>query len=114
MSACSVNLGDNMRLRAALGLCLGLIVSTSGCSLISDSRPYREGVGTDLSWEGLAEATRLQNLYLGHICRQAGLSSARDGDVLGCGEKIATARDWGLLVQAGMNDIDLRCDAYLG
>ena len=103
-----------MRLRATLGLCLGLIVFTAGCSLITDSRSYREGIGTDLSWEGLAEATRLQNVYLGHICRQAGLGVARDGDVLGCAEAIATARDWGLLVQAGMNDIDLRCDAYLG
>src|SRR5262245_36508245 len=102
-----------MRLHATVGLAVTLSVLAASCSPIGDNRIFRDGVGSDLSWEGMAEATRLQDLYLGHLCRQAGLDAVGSGGTPSCGEHPASARDWGLLVQAGMNDIDLRCDAYL-
>ena len=39
--------------------------------------------------------------YVGEICRQASPKPGCDGN-------------WSLFVQAGMNDIDQRCDAFLG
>jgi hypothetical protein len=101
-----------MRLPAMLGLCLAL-TTTAGCSLFPDSRYVREGLGTELNWDGMAAATSLQDRYLGLLCRQAGLSVAPDSKAAACIERPATPADWSLLVQAGMNDIDLRCDAYL-
>jgi hypothetical protein len=42
----------------------------------------------------------LLNAYVSNICAQAGLDASCEGN-------------WSTLVQAGMNDIDLRCDDFL-
>jgi hypothetical protein len=76
-----------------------------GCS--TDIGYLRDGVGVDLGWSGQAEATRLQELYVGYICQQAGLTVSPES----CA--ILNDRDWAIFVQAGLNDIDMRCDAYL-
>jgi hypothetical protein len=89
----------------------GLLVG--GCDLTRDSRYYREGIGTDLYWDGLPAATQLQDIYLANICAQAISPTARSVDTVSCDGLPLTPRNWGLLVQAGMNDIDLRCDSYL-
>lgn len=91
--------------RMAAGLMLALAVS--GCQPSLDGRYMREGAGTTLAWEGLGEATRLQENYIGYICQQAGLAG-------GAGPCVPLdGRDWTIFVQAGLNDIDVRCDAYL-
>jgi hypothetical protein len=84
----------------------------SGCDSL-DSRYIREGIGTDLYWDGLPAATQLQDVYLANICAQAISPTARSAGADACEGLSLRNRDWGLLVQAGMNDIDLRCDAYL-
>jgi hypothetical protein len=94
--------------------CIGLALLVSGCDPTRDSRYLREGIGTDLYWDGLPAATQLQDIYLANICAQAISPTARSVDSVSCDGLSLRPRDWGLLVQAGMNDIDLRCDAYLG
>jgi hypothetical protein len=98
-----------MRLSTMFGLCLGFALMTAGCDPVAENRLYREGIGTDLNREQLAEATRLQDEYIKHICHQAGL--APNGDRFRC--DAPSGSDWQIIVQAGMNDIDQRCDAYL-
>jgi hypothetical protein len=90
-----------------------LAFAASACSSL-EGRYFREGIGNDVYWSGLPEATRLQELYLGFICQQAGLPTVADGDVILCAYAGMTPPEWALFVQAGMNDIDRRCDAYLG
>lgn len=92
--------------------CVALALLTGACDSI-DSRYQRYGIGTDLYWDGLPAATQLQDAYLAHICAQAISPGARSADVAICDGFVLGSRDWGLLVQAGMNDIDLRCDGYL-
>ncbi|MBZ9814755.1 hypothetical protein [Mesorhizobium sp. CA7] len=70
----------------------------TGCSQ-SDTQFSRHGIGTELGYAGLPSQTQLQDEYVRHICRQAGSA--------GC------SLDWNTFVQAGLNDIDQRCDAYL-
>jgi hypothetical protein len=93
--------------------CMGLALLVGGCDLTKDSRYLREGIGTDLYWDGLPAATQLQDIYLANICAQAISPTARSVDAVSCDGLPLTPRNWGLLVQAGMNDIDLRCDGYL-
>lgn len=75
-----------------------LLLSACGAT---DAQYLNNGVGTDLSYSGLPDQTALLDVYVQHICRQA-------GDTTG-----ACGVDWNTFVQAGMNDIDRRCDAYL-
>jgi len=103
-----------MRRIMALGACFGAALATAACNLITmDQRYVREGAGADIYWSGLADATYLQELYVGYICQQAGLPVLVEGDMLRCSDAAFGPRDWGIFVQAGMNDIDKRCDAYL-
>lgn len=98
--------------RIAVVLACFLALAASACSSLG-GRYFREGIGTDLYWSGLPEATRFQELYLGFICQQAELPTVVDGSAVLCAYTGMTPPEWGLFVQAGMNDIDRRCDAYL-
>jgi hypothetical protein len=91
--------------------CVSLALLTGGCSSL-DSRYTREGIGTELYTAEVGEAGRLQEVYVGYICQQAGLAFEQNGEILFCREPAQT-RNWGIFVQAGMNDIDRRCDGYL-
>jgi hypothetical protein len=98
-------------MRAGIVACMGLALLVSGCDTL-DWRYTREGAGTELYTPGVIEAARLQEVYVGYICQQAGLAFEQNGDILFCKEPAQT-RSWEIFVQAGMNDIDRRCDAYL-
>ena len=52
--------------------------------------------------------SQIQDVYLAALCEQAGLQSGLQFCL-----PPAVSRDWTLIVQAGLNDIDQRCDAYL-
>ncbi len=82
-----------------------------GCDAL-DGRYIREGIGTTLYTPEVVDSARLQELYVGFICQQAGLSFVADGDTLSCTVPPVSPA-WAVFVQAGMNDIDRRCDAYL-
>lgn len=91
--------------------CVWLAVLLSGCDTL-DGRYIREGIGTDLYAPEVINSARLQDVYFGYICNQAGLAVEQVGDVLVCQEPVVS-RNWAMVVQAGMNDIDRRCDGYL-
>jgi len=88
------------------------MASVTGCSSL-DVIYIREGIGSNLYSSDLPDASYLQDVYVGEICRQAGLRVLRQGDVLLCDEVGMRPSEWATFVQAGMNDIDRRCDAYL-
>lgn len=66
-----------------------------------DAHYFNDGGGTELGYSNIGNQTQLLQNYVNAICRQAG------GPVGSCGGS------WNSFVQAGMNDIDSRCDAYL-
>ena len=90
--------------------CVALALLGGGCS---DYAMVRDGIGVNLAAADLPEASRLQDLYVGEICNQAGLRVVRQGDFLFCEEVGLRPSEWMTFVQAGMNDIDRRCDGYL-
>jgi len=102
-----------MRVRSVVVACVGLALTLT-MSACSDAVLIREGIGTNLAAADLPEASRLQDIYVGEICHQAGLRVVRQGDFLFCEEVGLRPSEWRTFVQAGMNDIDRRCDAYLG
>ncbi|MBP0111105.1 MULTISPECIES: hypothetical protein [Bradyrhizobium] len=91
--------------------CVALALFLGGCDTL-DWRYTNEGVGTELYAPETVNQARLQEIYVGYICQQAGLSYEERGEILFCREP-PVSRNWQIFVQAGMNDIDRRCDAYL-
>ena len=92
-----------MRFVASVLVCIGIALATAGCDPVTDRKHFREGAGITLYADNGKAETQLQNQYIAYICEQAGVAV----DTCGSGD---TAR---LFVEAGMNDIDQRCDAYL-
>jgi hypothetical protein len=74
-----------------------LALSVAGCDPMLERRYMDEGAGVNLYTTDQANQAALQDEYFRLICAQAGGS---------CGDYVT-------LVQAGMNDIDQRCDGYL-
>jgi len=102
-----------MRGKGAIAACVGLALLAAGCDGL-DRRYFREGIGTELYTTELPDATQLQELYVGFICRQAGLPVVvTAGAIPTCDYGAVGGVGWTAFVQAGMNDIDARCDAYL-
>jgi hypothetical protein len=90
--------------------CVALAVLVSGCAP-NDRTYFRGGIGTDLYTADTATTTELQNIYLDNLCRQT--LPFVGSEVPGCGQRELLPKAWALIVQAGMNDIDQRCDSYL-
>jgi hypothetical protein len=74
-----------------------LAVSVAGCDPVTERRFVNEGAGVDLYTSDRASQVELQNQYFDFICAQAGRGDCNPTT----------------FVQAGMNDIDLRCDGFL-
>ncbi|HEY6633793.1 MAG TPA: hypothetical protein VIZ90_20235 [Rhizobiaceae bacterium] len=91
-----------------------MIVAT-GCNLQNDMRFTNEGVGSNLYSTDVQRQYRIQQLYYGYLCGQASLPLAgiSPEGVPVCDFPVFGTLQWNTLVQAGMNDIDTRCDAYL-
>ncbi|WP_108512073.1 hypothetical protein [Bradyrhizobium algeriense] len=89
--------------------CVALAVLLSGCDP-NDRNYFRGGIGTQLYTAETASATEFQNIYLDYLCRQS--ISSIGADAPGCAQ-VVPANAWPVIVQAGLNDIDARCDSYL-
>jgi hypothetical protein len=100
-----------MRCAGVVAGCVGLSLLVGGCDTL-EWRYTREGIGVELYTPDVVDGARLQELYVGYICQQAGLAFEQIGDLLICSE-LPVSRNWEVFVQAGMNDIDRRCDGYL-
>jgi len=88
-----------MRFVASLLLCAGVLLAATGCDPVTDRRYFTEGAGVDLYTEDRQQQVELQKQYIDFVCDQAGGACA--------------SSNWTVFVQAGMNDIDLRCDGFL-
>jgi hypothetical protein len=102
-----------MRRVVACVVAIALAVMAAGCNLQQDRNFYREGIGSDLNWSGLAQQTQILEQYISFICEQAGFPTVVVDGVLTCSTTNLSPKGWAEFVQAGMNDIDRRCDAYL-
>jgi hypothetical protein len=87
-----------MRFFVPLMACVVIALTAAGCDPVTERRYFNEGAGVDLYTADRENQVELQNQYIAFVCAQAGPN---------CGS------DWTVFVQAGMNDIDLRCDGYL-
>jgi hypothetical protein len=90
-----------------------LTLAAAGCS-DADKHYFKEGVGANLysdaaitASDDLAARTEQERRYVAEICEQAGLTPFQ------CEAGASDPNAWSQFVQAGMNDIDQRCDAYL-
>lgn len=83
----------------ALAACVAIAVTVAGCDPTTERRYFTEGAGVDLYTADRAQQIELQNQYIDFVCKQAGPACANG--------------NWTAFVQAGMNDIDLRCDGFL-
>jgi hypothetical protein len=96
--------------------CFALVLLVSGCNSLEE-RLIQDGIGTELTAVDIAESTRRLQVYLSYLCEQAG-GVRIEGDmpeaVPGCNMSGAGGAQWSLVVRAGFNDIDRRCDSYLG
>jgi hypothetical protein len=90
--------------------CTALALLVSGCD--PNERSYfRYGIGTNLYSEDIVQTTQYQDIYLTELCRQAlPVLASAEGQCLNAS---LGPNDWNLLVQAGLNDVDRRCDSYL-
>jgi hypothetical protein len=102
-----------MRRVGTIAVGIGLALLAAGCNTL-ERNFLREGVGTEVTSADIVATSDIQDIYFGEVCRQAGLAvrQAPNG-VLLCDESLMPPGAWTLFVQAGMNDIDRRCDAYL-
>lgn len=85
--------------------CVGIALTAAGCDPVTERTYMDEGAGVALYTANGASQTDLQNQYFSYICQQAGLAT--------CGYQAFNAKDWRSILDAGMNDIDQRCDGYL-
>ena len=97
-----------MRRIVAVMAFVAMALAAAGCNFVTDEKYFREGAGADLYSSDAANQLDLQNQYIVYVCEQAGLATAAGT----CGATFDPPT-WALFVQAGMNDIDQRCDAYL-
>lgn len=85
------------------------MVSLAACDPALEQKYYKEGVGTEITRPDITTVTALQDLYLSELCRQTGMVPMVDGVC----SPVGVTPNWGVIAEAGMNDIDARCDAYL-
>lgn len=102
-----------MRFIARLLLCVGAAVAVAGCDPSTDRVFFRQGIGTELNSGEIVASTEAQNEYVKYVCQQAGFAYVDDGTGAGTCNEPNNPNTWQQFVQAGMNDIDQRCDAYL-
>jgi hypothetical protein len=98
-----------MRSIVRLLVCAGVVLAVGGCDPV-DREYFKRGIGTELNPGDIAAAASAQDEYVTYICEQAGIQPAGYGV---CGAQPTSPQTWQVFVQAGMNDIDQRCDAYL-
>jgi hypothetical protein len=87
-----------MRIVAAFFALVVIALTVAGCDPVTERRYFTEGAGVDLYTSDREAQVELKNQYIKFVCEQAGPD---------CGGS------WTTFVQAGMNDIDLRCDGFL-
>src|SRR6185503_4198585 len=88
---------------------LALVITALIAACQTDARFRTSGAGADLYAPEVATNTAEIEAYFGFLCVRAGLGSATASPAC----NVSTPNDWRMLVAAGYNDIDRRCDNYL-
>lgn len=101
-----------MRVFASVLACATISLGVAGCDPATDKHYLKKGIGTELYTSSIGETTNELETFVHETCLQAGLIYTKDGECASP-SKLDRATAWTLFVQAGMNDIDRRCDAYL-
>jgi hypothetical protein len=96
-----------MRSFATVGACLAICINLTACDSATQRHYRSAGIGTELYTSELPDTTKLLDDYVDYICDQAGLNAQS------CAQSALQPANWSVFVQAGMNDIDRRCDSYL-
>ena len=91
---------------------IGFALFLGACGLITEARYDREGIGTDFYRAEFAQETELQDLYIRYLCRLAAPSVGDPEERCVANASFDSSR-WTLIVEAGLNDIDRRCDEFL-
>ncbi len=86
--------------------CVGIALTVAGCDS-TDRHYFTQGVGTNIYSDDVVAQTQLQDTYVEQICHQAGLAPNS------CNIDNFSQTVRRLCVQAGINDINQRCDACL-
>jgi hypothetical protein len=93
---------------------IAVLFLVSGCSSMEDIRFASAGIGTDVHITGAASQYQVNKVYFGYLCGMAEVPYDQGGtEEPYCRYGEFSGIHWNTLVQAGMNDIDQRCDAYL-
>lgn len=96
-----------------LSVIIGSVFIATACMPWEENRLIEKGIGTNLHTPDIAQQSRLLDQYLRFMCVEAGFASlSPEGEPL-CNVNELTPRQWTVLVRAGFNDVDRRCDSYL-
>ena len=87
-----------MRAFVKLIACAGVALTVAGCDPFLEQRYVNEGAGVDLYTADRASQVDLMDQYVAYLCAQVGSNCIVNSQTF---------------VQAGMNDIDQRCDGFL-
>jgi hypothetical protein len=107
-TACGASVTRARRRSLLFGMLPAAALVLASCDPTLEYQYYKEGIGTEFTRADIASETALQDLYLSELCRQAGFLGSD-----GLCQPLGLNQNWGVIVEAGMNDIDERCDAYL-
>ena len=105
-----VSLAIRRRFASAAVAILTMLTLTA-CDPLGESNLIDTGIGTTLYSADVPKESQLQDLYLRHMCVQAGLGHYGEDNEPICDRP--GPNGWAIVVRAGFNDIDRRCDAYL-
>lgn len=87
-----------------------LAILVAACSPARDNAYRVGGAGLDLHNDQTEETTANLKSYFQNLCDQAGFGKTDCAPA----PRVSDDAVWSLLVETGYNDIDARCDSYLG
>ena len=87
-----------------------MALGLAACGSSSEEKLISYGIGTNLYSADIKDQTENLGTYFSYLCPQAGLDVRDDGT---CDMGTYGNASWTLLIRAGFNDIDRRCDSYL-
>lgn len=96
-----------------LSALLGCAMIAASCMPWEENRLIEKGIGTNLHTPDISQQSQLLDQYLRFMCVEAGFATlSPEGEPL-CNVNELSPRQWTVLVRAGFNDVDRRCDSYL-
>ncbi|MCP5082758.1 MAG: hypothetical protein GY948_13810 [Alphaproteobacteria bacterium] len=92
---------------------LSTALVAAACMPWEENKLIEQGIGTNVHSPDVPEQTRLLDQYLKFMCVEAGIATLSPEGDPHCNVNGLSPRQLTVLVRAGFNDIDRRCDSYL-